>query len=235
MSTFLQLCQKVRQECGIAGDGPSSVLNQVGSLKKIVDRTARAWVDIQTSRPYWKFLRNQLTFATVIGQRTYSVVNDLGVTTLDKFDRTNTYLYLTSTADEKQLTWMPYDQFRNRYRTYPSGRPTTITEQPSRVLAFEHTPDAIYTVTLDYWMTPELLSDNSDVPSIPEHFQDIIVWKAVMMFAGNETATDLYNYAKSMYGPMHIQLQLDQGDLPQQVAAYPLARGMRDVSIRGFS
>jgi len=230
MSTFLQICQKVRQECGVAGDGPSSVTGQVGVLKKIVDRTARAWVDIQASRPYWKFLRNQQPFATIIGKQSYSVVNDLGVTTLDKFDRTNTYLYETSTADEKSLKWMPYDKFRATYRTFPPGRPTVITEGPNRTLMFDRTPDKIYTFTLDYWMTPELLSQNTDVPGIPEQFHDVIVWKSVMMFAGNETASDLYGYAKTMYTPMLIQLQIDQGDLPQQVAAYPVARGQRDVS-----
>jgi hypothetical protein len=232
---FLTLCQHVRQECGVAGDGPTSVLNQAGVLKKIVDRTSRAWVDIQASHPYWKFMRNQTTFATVVGQRSYSVVDDLGITTIDKFDRTNTYLYLDSTDDEKALRWIPYDKFRTRYRTYPDGRPTVITEEPQRVLAFENTPDEIYTVTLDYWMTPELLAQNADVPSIPEHFHDIIVWKSVMMFAGNETATDLYAYAKSMYMPMFIQLKIDQGDMPESTAAYPLASGARDVSVRGFA
>lgn len=235
MATFLELCQSVRQECGVAGTGPTSVENQVGILKKIVDRTARAWVDIQTSRPYWKFLRNQGSFQTVAGTRTYDVLTALNISTLDKFDRNNTYLYLTSTADEKNLIWMPYDLFRARYRTFPSGRPTRITEQPGRVLGFDTTPDAVYTVTYDYWMTPELLTENTDVPAIPEHFHDVIVWKAVMMFAGNETATDLYAYAKQMYTPMFTQLCLDQGDLPQQRADYPLARGLRDVSIRGFS
>ena len=235
MSTFLQLCQRVRQECGVAGDGPSTVLNQVGVLKKIVDRTARAWVDIQSSRPYWKFMRNQTTFLTVVGQRTYNVVTDLGISTLDKFDRQNTYLYLTSTEDEKMLEWVPYDKFRTQYRTYPSERPTVITEGPGRNLQFNTTPDEIYTVTYDYWMTPELLAANTDVPSIPEHFQDVIVWRAVMMFAGNEGATDLFAYAKQMYTPMLMQLVLDQGDLPPKTSAYPLAQGFRDVSVRGFA
>jgi hypothetical protein len=233
MPTFLQLCQTVRQECGVAGDGPTSVVNQVGVLKKIVDRTSRAWVDIQTSRPYWKFLRNQFTFQTEVGVREYSVVDDLGLTTCDKFDRTNTYLYLNSTDDETELVWRAYGVFRSRYRTYQTARPVVITESPGRKLAFNSIPDAIYTVTLDYWMTPEKLSQNADVPSIPEHFQDAIVWRAVKMFAGNEGATELFQYANSMYNPIFGQLVVDQGDLPTAVAAHPIARGQRDVSI-GF-
>jgi hypothetical protein len=233
MPTFLQMCQTVRQECGVAGDGPTSTLNQVGVLKKIVDRTSRAWIDIQTSRPYWKFLRGQFRFLTQVGVREYSVVDDLALPTCDKFDRKNTYLYLNSTDDENELKWKAYDMFRQQYRSYQTGRPTVITEQPGRVLAFNTVPDAIYTVTLDYWMTPEKLTQVTDTPAIPEHFHDAIVWKSVMMFAGNEGAQELYAYAKSMYTPVYLQLMLDQGELPEAVSAHPIARGNRDVSI-GF-
>lgn len=235
MSTFLQLCQKVRQECGVAGEGPSSVVSQVGVLKKLVDRTARAWVDIQASRPYWKFLRNQLVFQTTVGKREYSVVDDLGLVTCDKFDRENTYLYETSTADEKQLKWVSYDAFRGRYRQYLDARPTVVTESPGRKLAFDAIPDKVYTVTFDYWMTPELLANNTDVPGIPDHFHDVIVWKSVMMFAGNEGATELYGYAKSMYTPIYLQLVNDQGEMPTAVLARPIAYGSRTISTRGFT
>jgi hypothetical protein len=235
MSTFLQICQRVRQECGVAGDGPSSVTGQVGILKKIVDRTARAWTDIQTSRPYWKFRRAQKTAVTVVGQQSYTIETDFGFSDLDKFDRKNTYLYLTDGNDEKALRWMPYDKFRSTYRTYPSGRPTVVTEGPGGTLMFDRTPDEIYTLTFDYWTLPQQLTDNADELDVPTQFDDVLVWKAVMMFAGNETASDLYAYAKTMYTPQYIQLVLDQGDMPESVAAYPIANGARDVSIRGFS
>jgi hypothetical protein len=240
MPTFLQLCKQVRQECGVAGDGPTTVLNQTGVMKKIVDRTAQAWVDIQASRPYWKFMRNQFEFETVVDQREYPLApsiadGGLNQQSVDKFDRKNTYLYLTSTADEKALTWMPYDHFRNRYRTYPPGRPTVITEQPGRVLAFNSTPDAIYTVTCDYWMTPEFLAEDDDVPGMPEHFHNCLVWRSVMMFAGNETASDLFSWAKSQYTPQRLALDLDQGDMPQNAMNYPIARGERNIAYRVFT
>lgn len=235
MSTFLQICQKVRQECGVAGEGPSSVVSQVGVLKKIVDRTARAWVDIQTSRPYWKFLRNQFTFQTEVGKREYSVVDDLGLATCDKFDRENTYLYEVSNDDEKALKWLSYNAFRSRYRKYLDARPTVVTEAPGRTLAFDSVPDKIYTVTFDYWMTPELLANNVDIPGMPDHFHDAIVWKSVMMFAGSEGATELYGYAKSMYTPIYLQLINDQGDMPTRVLDRPIAQGARTIYTRGFT
>jgi len=33
---FLQLAQRVRQEAGISGDGPVSVVNQTGEMKRVV-------------------------------------------------------------------------------------------------------------------------------------------------------------------------------------------------------
>lgn len=227
MPTFLQLCQRVRQECGVAGDGPTSVLNQVGILKKIVDRTQRAWVDIQASPPYWKFLRNQLSVPLVVGTREYNVRTDWLLTTVDKWNRDASFIYKISTEDENLLTWVEYTKWRRKYRSYTTGRPTELTETLNGNVAFNRVPDYAYHVTLDYWMTPELLQVNDDIPSSPEHFHDVIVWKSVMLFAGNEGATELYNYALSQFTPMYNKLMVDQGDMPTKLEAYPGAFGLR--------
>lgn len=230
MSDFVTLCQRVRQECGIAGEGPTTTVGQTGILKKIVDRTARAWVDIQASKPYWKFLRSQLAlYPLIIGARSYTVSastpGGFGLTTVDKWDKQSSWIYTTSTSDESALKWVTYQDFRARYRTYPVGRPTVICEGPGGTIIFERTPDAAYKITLDYWLTPELLTNPSEVPALPAHYQDAIVWKSVMMFAGNEMATDLYTYAKSQYLTVYNQLVLDQMDIPPSTQAWPLAIG----------
>ncbi len=226
MATFLELCQRVRQETGIAGEGnPTSVKGQVGVLKKIVDRTQRAWIDIQASGPYWKFSRNQLTYVLTIGKQEYDQPQDIGLTTVDKWDEQDSFIKEVDGNDETELTWVPYHQFRRDYRTYPAGRPNVITNAPGGKLQFNRTPDKAYIITLDYWMTPELLVENGDIPSLPEHYHDAIVWKSVMTFAGNETATELFVYAKTMYGPIYNQLFVDQGEVPQAVGHWPIAKG----------
>lgn len=227
MPTFLQLCQRVRQECGVAGDGPTSVLNQVGILKKVVDRTQRAWVDIQASPPYWKFLRNQLPITLTVGLREYTVRTDFLLTTVDKWNRDASFIYKIDGNDESQLTWVEYTKWRRKYRVFQSGRPTELTETLDGKVAFNRTPDYAYHITLDYWMTPELLMQNDDIPACPEHFHDVIVWKSVMLFAGNVTATELYQHALSQYTPMYNKLMVDQGDMPTRVSAYPIAYGLR--------
>lgn len=231
MSTFLQLCQRVRQECGVAGAGPTTVTGQTGMYGKIVDWTARAWVDIQASRPYWKFLRATYTGTLTIAQQDYLIVTDLGLSALDKIDPDGTFIYETSVADQTSLTWKPYQEFRALYKTgFGDGRPTMITEIPGDKFRFNRLPLAAYTVSIDYWMTPELLAANGDAPACPEHFHDIIVWKAVQLFCGNEGASELRSHASSMYGPMFVQLMLDQMETPMARRSFPLATGRKSYS-----
>ena len=221
---FLELCQRVRQECGVAGSGPTAVTSQVNVMARIVDWTRRAWIDIQSKYPFWKFLRNQETKVLVIDQREYSLKTDWGLDTVDKFDRENFYIYDVSAEDETKLTFKPYGEFRRMFRTFSPGRPSIYTELPGGSIAFDRIPDAAYTITFDYWMTPEKMTENDDIPSLPEHFHDVIVWKATMMFAGNETATEVFQYAKSQFDPLYARLFVDQADPPGTRENFPLNR-----------
>jgi hypothetical protein len=226
---FVTICQKARQESGVAGEGPSSVVGQTGILAKIVNRVAQGWVEIQASQMYWKFLRSQLVnFPLVIGQRIYTMQTALpagfGTQFIDKFDPENSYIYTTSTEDETKLRWFSYSDFRQRYRTFPSGRPTSCAVGLDGTVVFNTTPDRAYVINLDFWETPELLANNADIPALPEQFHWVLVWKAVMMFAGSVMATDLFSYANSMYNPLYSKLCIDQLDeVPGQRKNYPLA------------
>jgi hypothetical protein len=230
MTTFIELCKRARLECGIAGDGPSSVTGQTGVMAKIVDRTERAWVDIQAQQPYWKFLRAttgpvSLTIAT----REYTVASaPFSLTTVDKWDRDSSFIYEVDTSDESKLNWITYPEYRQRYRTFPAGRPSKIYEGLDGKIGFDLTPDKAYKVTLDYWQTPERLTSNGHIPACPEQYHDVIVWRSVMLWAGNETASELYKHAQIEYSKVYGALMLDQADMPPHVQAYPLAMGGRN-------
>lgn len=234
MSTFLELCQRARYECGLAGDRlPASTVSQTGAMKKLVERTSRAWVEVQASKPSWKFLRHQKTKVLVPTVRQYDIVDDLLITDLDHFDRENLYIFEDSTADEKRLVWLDYQSFRRQYRTHPDGRPTRFVEGLDGVVEFDRTPDLDYTVTMDYVGTPQILAANADEPLCPSTFHDVIVWKSVMMFAGNEEASQLYIYAKSMYDPLYTRLVANQAEMPVERQHFPLAIGLRTTGTSG--
>ena len=65
--TFLQLVQRTRRECGIAGSGPTTTVNQSGEMARLVDWVQQSWVEIQEEQPDWDFLRNQVSFLTQHG------------------------------------------------------------------------------------------------------------------------------------------------------------------------
>jgi hypothetical protein len=229
MTNFVTLCQRVRQECGLSGDGPTSTIGQTGILKKVVDRTARAWVDIQTAQQYWSFLRRQLSFPLVVDQSSYVISEDtptgFGLTTMDKWDVNASFIYKTSTDDESSIDWIEYPLFRQSYRTLESGRPSQACMGPLGTVKFNRTPDYAYTITFDYWKTPELMQNPTDIPSLPAQYIDVIVWKSVMMFAGNEMAPDLFTYATRMYNQQMLKLVVDQCEVPLKNRSYPLAMG----------
>lgn len=226
MSTFLALAQRLRQEAGVAGTGPASVLNQTGMYAKLVDWTARAWVDIQASKPFWKFLRNYVQKTLVVGQQDYNVSADWSLTSVDKWDQEGAFIYKDSISNQNQLTWLPYPKFRaENSHGFGSGRPRTLTDRQGNVVRFDRVPDYAYVVTLDYWMTPELLAANTDTPSMPEHFHDAIVWKALMYYSASEGAPELYQTAARHYNLIYTQLVLDQMETPGKVQVYPLATG----------
>ena len=232
MSTLLEICQTARQECGMGGTGPSTVTGLTGAMATLVNRTSQAWIDIQKSKPYWKFLRELFVFTMTEGQNEYVVADattadppGFGLTTVDKWDKQSCWIYETSLADRSQLVWMPYQNFRTQFGAYGTGRPTYFTEGPGGTVIFDKLPDAAYVLNMDYWMTPERLTANDDVPALPEQFHDIIAWKSVMKFAGNEGAAELFTYANSEFKPMFLQLCLDQLDVPTVNRAYPIAAG----------
>lgn len=230
MSTYLQLSQRARREMGIAAASaavPSTVIGQTGALLDVCDYVQRAWIDIQASKPYWKFLRSRFTFSTVIGTRTYDpTAAPISHTDIDKWNTGSMFIYQTSVQDETKLGWRDYDWFtRNIRHGYQSGRPSIITEEPGRVLGFDLIPDQVYTVTVNYWQTPEKLAADGDVPVLPEHYHDIIVWRSVMMWAGRKQAPELYQYAKGQYDSMYFRLMVDQIEVPPQLAVFPVARG----------
>jgi len=64
---FLQLVQRTRRECGVAGSGPSTTASQTGELAKLVEWVQQSWVEIQEEQPDWGFLRNPVSFLTQYG------------------------------------------------------------------------------------------------------------------------------------------------------------------------
>ena len=211
--TFLQLAKRLRQEAGIAGTGPTTVASQSGEMLQVVDWISAAYETIQNAHTSWRFLRNDFSFSTVAGTQSYTPAT-IGATSFADWIREDMRIYLTSVADEQFLEYSPWDEFRVAYlfgsnRTV-QGRPVVVTVKPNNSLALWQLPDAVYTVTGEYYKTPDVLSGDSDTPIIPTRFHMIIVWRALMDYGAFQAADEKYAHGQNEYTRLMRMMELDQ-------------------------
>lgn len=225
MSTFLQLVKSLRQECGIAGTGPTTVTSQVGELKQLVDWTADAYTEIQNRHGgHWRWLLREFTLPTVASTAAYAYTDANDVLTATAIDRFTAWrvndrddppkIYLTSAGVSGQR-WMVYADwswFRSVYKigTATEGYPHHISIDPQDNLVFGQVPDAAYTVTGHYWRGPQTLSVDADEPEMPSQFHKLIVYKAMEKYAGYNSAPEVMIRAKNEGTPMMRQLEANQ-------------------------
>lgn len=220
--TFLQICQRIRQEAAISGSGtPSTVVSQTDEMGKIVDWASSSYQDIQGLHTTWDFLRFDFSFSTIAGTNTY-LPSAVSMTELATWRKESIRLY-SSLADEVALVPMDWETMRD-YRlkgVVATGRPAEFSVSPAKALVLWSTPDAIYTVTGEYFKRPQVMSANADEPLIPVQHQIAIVWKAVQYYAADQGAPELYAHAEREY--RRSLNRLEQDCLPRMMLAGSLA------------
>jgi hypothetical protein len=201
MPTRLQLCQKIqgllRAATGNLRTTPTTTLAQTGVEGEIVAWLDYAYQDVQNDQEEWRFRIKRGSFNTVASTRVYTpTVTD---TDFDKLlpsmaqsgDRyILSYTTAEGVADEQRVWYVPYEQWQQGTfdsGTRPEGRPMRFTIEPDGQMAFDPTPDAIYTIAFDYRRTLHELTTNSDpitgTPILPAKYHDALVWRALHYYA----------------------------------------------------
>jgi hypothetical protein len=229
--TKLELCQELIAECGISGTMTTTIA-QEGELSDVVRWVDKAYEAIQNLHSNWEFLRFDFTFSTSPSIQTYtpSAANatDHAKWRVEKDDSFR--LYTGSGSNEIYLDFVPWDDFRQEYlfsgtRTV-TGRPVKFTIKPDESLMFWPIPDAIYTVTGEYWKKAQKMSTggvsvDAAVPIFPDRFHRAIVFKAMEYFGTSESSPEHFGTGQSGYKAMIATLRQDQ--LPVTESAPPLA------------
>jgi len=226
--TFLQLVNRLRQKVGITGNDLTTLSNLSGESLRCKNWVNEAWIDIQEQHPDWNWLRTTVSFATVDGQAVYTPT-DCGIAaTLGTWKKDSFRIYVTANGfvSETFLGDMLYDNWRDIYQfgalRTTTTRPVFISVAPNRSLCFGPAPDALgYTVVGDYYLAPSEMAADSDVPTLPERFQMAIVYRAMMSYAGFESAPEVYQDGQTEFNRMMRRLELDQQ--PQMLVGEPLA------------
>lgn len=221
--TFLQLATRTRQECGIAGDGPSAVTSQAGIYGKIVNWVLSAHEEIQMKSPFWRFDWAQYT-GVLAAQQSHSPTTDFSISARvwDRRD-TGAYTYLTAAGVNSRtfLQWLSWEEFRSLQPGGATGQPAFVTEAPDHTLRFYPTPTAGYTLVADYWRKPEVLAANGDIPRMPVQYHMAIVWRAVMFYCGHDESLSLFQEASRNF--RRLLDRMEDTELEPVEFAEPLA------------
>ena len=206
--TYLQLCTVVHRECGISGSAPSAVTNQSGILDDLVNWVAEAAYEIEAFHGDWDFHWSQWSESTVASTAVYTAPSDLGEWDRDSF-------YLNYTADTYQkLRALGYKEWRKRYRqgTQTNDKSTLVVIQPDNSVRLWPVPDAVYTLTADYWSKPTRLAANGDYSAVPEDFERAIIELAKMKYATDQGAPQIMGDSEVEYERWFNQLEASQWD-----------------------
>lgn len=220
--TFLELCQAAAADSGLISSQnlPQTTANAVGKWGDIVRFTAQAWNIIQRSRRDWEFMRADFTHALTIGKSNYTPA-ELGITTrfarfasdveADGLLPFHCYDPAIGVADDQCLRQISPEVWSQVYGrgTQDNNRPTDYALAGGKLYVGQF-PDKAYTLLGSYWLAPQTLSLDSDVPALPDHYHDVIKWRAIMMVSGKDLAVADRTVAQAEYGQMFRQLVAEQ-------------------------
>jgi len=207
---YLQLSQRLRQEAAISGTGPTSVLNQVGEMKEVVDWANSAYEDIQNLHTNWRFMQTEFSFPLISGTDTYTPAA-AGLTTLGEWLTDDTRVYLTQ-SDENPMQYEPWKLFREvrDIGAVQSGRPTHFSIKPNNSIVFWPNPDAVYTCTGEYMLKPATMTADTDEPIFPSQFHMLVVWRALLFQAALLEAPARYAHGQAEYKRLIKAMEFSQ-------------------------
>lgn len=231
MTTFLNLCKSLAQECSIAGS-PTSVESQTGELKQVVDWIVQSYIEIQ-NRGQWRWLKREFQLSTVAGTDRYafSSATDAG-NPIDRFtawyvhdleDPARIYKTSDGVGGETYLHWLELEWFRGIHKigTQNNQRPLHVTVDNQDNLLLGPKPDDVYTVTGWYWRGPQVLAEDGEVPEMPLQYHQLIVYHAMEHYAFKYVAQEHLEHARTLGRRMLRNLEKTQG--PKINLAGPMA------------
>lgn len=230
---YLELTKMLRQECGIPGNGPSSVVGQTGEAARLATYINDAWLELQGMYDNWGWMRLPFSYQTVAEQGDYAPATTInGVTGLPLTDlrywwketvrgyRTDIGIY-----DEQWLVEWEYQVFRNtyRYNAQVSGRPVVFAIHPTeKAMMLGQVPNAVFTMVGEYQRLPSSMTVDADLPTgLPTHLHKILVYKAMQFYALFEAAPEVLS--RGQRGEASLMAQLEREWLPEVSLGNPLA------------
>ena len=209
MSTYLELTQQLHRDCGAAGTQPAAVTSLTGEALRLANWIKRADEYVQLKYVNWKFLRQLFSTATIASTATLAKP-----AALKYWDFQTFHIIESGATDKNPLTAVEYDKVKRDILDTTEGQPDRVIIMPDNSLHFEPVPDDTYTIGADYYDTPTLLAANGDISTIPPEFHQIIIGRAMILYANFENAPEIKDQGEEIYTEQLALLENDQ--LPNQ-------------------
>lgn len=212
----------MRQESTDSGTGPSAVTGQSGELARFVKWVKDAWTELQQETDDWLWMRRGFTVNTVAGTGEYaygSCTDTTSLAAISRFARWykgrydwKCYLQSAGVSGEYFLHWLEWEDFKRQYRfgAQTNGQPKHVSMDPSQKFVLGPKPSAVYVVSGDYQLGPQILTANADTPEMPERFHSLIVYRAMIKYGFNSVAPEALQRASLEGGRLHAALVRDQ-------------------------
>lgn len=217
---YIQLAQAVKRESGMSGT-VASVITTISEDARIVQWVDWATRDIVLAREDWRFRRGTATAAAATAQASDPAV-DFSLTDFVSWKKANqsyapsAYRVSDGESTERRLQWMTYDQFRMTFMvgSQSPGAATYWSISPEEDFLLGPAPDSAHFIRADYIKGYQGYVDDTSTPQIPERFHMLIVWRALMEYAGYDAASETYQRAEGNYRSMWTNMVQTQLDTP---------------------
>jgi len=245
MKTYLQLCQALRREAGVQGDGPSSITSQTGIYGNIVAWIDDAWLSIQNLHTTWAFMHGRGDIDIDDDERIYTP--DVSIASVNP----RSFVLVDADGIKRSLPFYEWQEYQERYRTHYAGEepvlleditvldgnedpddvidgnpdepdylvneeaitravPYVITLNPDGDFELPDYPEAGYVIQYEYVAKPARFTDASSTPLLPEQYEMIIVWRALIDYGGFYNAPEAVQRGQMNYQESLTSLERNQ-------------------------
>lgn len=228
---FLQLVQKAIRKSGARAEVPSSLTSVTGIQLEFKEFVADAWRLIQMERQDWYFRQAEQAIdidnvALTDGMRVpTSLIDSANSRSWNFIHLYDVYVRLRNddTDNPSPIYFVPWNNWQEKLGRNDlqleyndekdiEGRPQHFTVAPTGELWLNPIPDLEYEMGFIGPTAIQELSADTDTPTLPEAYHDMIMWKAVMDYGMYHSDVASINRGESHYTA--YKKNLDQEYLP---------------------
>lgn len=215
---YLQLVQRLKRESARSGAAITTLTDLPVNDQRLADWVNDAWLELQRYDGGWSWMRKSVAGPTIIGQRGYTAAElDAGASDFSRWLPAATEHYEVTAESVAGSPWpiryLDWNTFRSRFevREHVAGAPQFWSIAPDRKVYVGPTPDAVYTLRLEYFKGATSLADATASPEIDTEFHLILVWRALMELASFDAAPEVYSRANTNFTNMEQGLLTRHG------------------------